>query len=169
MNYAFVTVLSTNDYYKYVIALFESIKETNTKINNFVVIVNEDVNDNVINLLEEKKYRVIKKNKLTFSFVENEPYKSCCNYFDKLYVFDLVEYDKVVYLDNDTYVLKNIDELFNYPHMSSVIDDNGCVLPWKENGPGLMVIEPSCNTSLELIENLKNTKYNKSISKEYII
>lgn len=169
MNYAFVTVLSTNDYYKYVIALFESIKETNTKINNFVVIVNEDINDNVINLLEEKKYRVIKKNKLTFSFVENETYKSCCNYFDKLYVFDLVEYDKVVYLDNDTYVLKNIDELFNYPHMSSVIDDNGYVLPWKENGPGLMVINPSCNTSLELIENLKNTKYNKSISKEYII
>ena len=36
MNYAFVTVLSTNNYYKGVVALFESIKNTNTKYNNFV-------------------------------------------------------------------------------------------------------------------------------------
>lgn len=41
--------------------------------------------------------------------------------FDKLLAFTLVGFKKVVCLDSDMMVLRNIDELFERPHMSAVI------------------------------------------------
>ena len=150
MKYAFVTVLSTNNYYKGVVALFESIKKTNTKYNNYVVVVNEDIHNYIINDLKNRGYIVIKKDKITFDSVDNKVYKYWHNTFDKFHVFDLDEYDKIVYLDSDMMVVKNIDELFDLPHMSAVIAGKDMVNEWEEIGSGLMVIEPKANTSLEM-------------------
>ena len=61
MNYAYVTVLSTNDYYKGVIVLFESLKQTNPKYNNFVVLVNENIDKEIINDFNNRGYKVINK------------------------------------------------------------------------------------------------------------
>ena len=169
MNYAFVTVLSTNNYYKGVVALFESLKRTNTKYNNFVVIVNEDIDEDIINKLNNRGYIVIKKNKISFDFVKNDSYTYWHNTFDKFHVFDLVEFDKIVYLDSDMYIARNIDELFDYPHMSAVIAGKGYVPEWVEIGSGMMVIVPKENTSLGLIETLKNTKYDKDIGDQDVI
>ena len=169
MNYAFVTVLSTNNYYKGVVALFESLKRTNTKYNNFVVVVNEDIDQDIINKLNNRGYRVIKKNKITFDFVKNDAYTYWHNTFDKFHVFDLVEFDKIVYLDSDMYIARNIDELFDYPDMSAVVAGKGYVPEWVEIGSGMMVIVPKENTSLGLIETLKNTKYDKDIGDQDVI
>lgn len=42
-KYAYTTILSTDSYLPGVLALFESIKRTNTKISDFVVIVNQEI------------------------------------------------------------------------------------------------------------------------------
>lgn len=39
--------------------------------------------------------------------------------FDKLKIFDLIEYDKLVYLDCDMMILANLDFLFEYPTFSA--------------------------------------------------
>ena len=169
MKYAYVTVLSTNNYYKGVVALFESIKKTNTKINNFVVIVNEDIYDYIINDFISRGYIVKKKKKLQFDFVKNNNYQYWQNTFDKFYVFDLEEYDKIVYLDSDMYIARNIDELFNYPHMSAAIAGKDMVNSWVELGSGMMVIKPKQHTSEKLIETLKNTKFDKDIGDQDVI
>lgn len=169
MKYAFVTVLSTNNYYKGVVALFESIKKTNTKYNNYVVVVNEDIHNYIINDLKNRGYIVIKKDKITFDSVDNKVYKYWHNTFDKFHVFDLDEYDKIVYLDSDMMVVKNIDELFDLPHMSAVIAGKDMVNEWEEIGSGLMVIEPKNGTKDALINTLKNTDYKKDIGDQDVI
>lgn len=63
--------------------------------------------------------------------------------FDKLFVWTLTDYDTVVYLDSDMQVIRNIDYLFDYPHMSAVRADE-----WNEPGldklnSGLIVIKPN--------------------------
>ena len=40
----------------------------------------------------------------------------------KYHVFDMTEYDKVVFLDADLYIMKNLDHLFELPHMTAAQD-----------------------------------------------
>ena len=169
MKYAFVTVLSTNNYYKGVVALFESIKRTNTKYNNFVVVVNEDIFEYIIDDLKRRGYYVIRRNKIVFNSINYNNYKYWQNTFDKFHVFDLIEFDKIVYLDSDMIVVKNIDELFDFPHMSAVVAGRDRVNEWKEICSGLMVIEPKLGTADGLINTLKNTNFNKEIGDQDVI
>jgi hypothetical protein len=62
--------------------------------------------------------------------------------FTKLRAWDLVEYDKVVLLDADTIVLKNVDDLFDRPSFAAAPD---FLMPDRFNS-GVMVIEPSRGT-----------------------
>jgi lipopolysaccharide biosynthesis glycosyltransferase len=59
--------------------------------------------------------------------------------YTKLRVFDLAEYDKVVWLDADTVVLRNIDELFDRPCIAAASD---FFMPDRFNS-GVMVLDPS--------------------------
>jgi lipopolysaccharide biosynthesis glycosyltransferase len=63
---------------------------------------------------------------------------------EKLSVFSLTQFSKVVYVDSDMLVVKNIDRLFERPHMSAVAA--GARVPgnedWVTLNSGLMVVEP---------------------------
>ena len=169
MNYAYVTVLSTNDYYKGVIVLFESLKQTNPKYNNFVVLVNENIDKEIINDFNNRGYKVINKSRIDASFINNKSYQHWANTFDKFNIFDLTEFDKIIYLDSDMYINKNIDDLFNYPHMSAVAAGKSRYSDWININSGLMVIEPKEGISKELKELLLNQNFNKSIGDQDII
>lgn len=45
------------------------------------------------------------------------------NTFSKLKIFDLTDFQKIVFVDSDMLVLKNIDELFQMENMSAVVAD----------------------------------------------
>lgn len=69
----------------------------------------------------------------------------------KLSIFNLTQFDKIVFLDLDMIILKNIDELFDCPHMSSVAAGQ-CANPgWTRLNSGLIVIEPSAEVYAGLI------------------
>lgn len=59
--------------------------------------------------------------------------------FTKLRAFDLAEFDKIVFVDADTVVLRNVDELFERPAIAAAPD---FFMPDRFNS-GVMVIEPS--------------------------
>lgn len=61
----------------------------------------------------------------------------------KLKVFDLTQFDKIVFLDSDMIVLKNLDHLFELPHMSCVAAGQELHPEWVKLNSGLMVIEPN--------------------------
>ena len=58
--------------------------------------------------------------------------------YSKLRAFDLTEYDKIVLLDADTVVLRNVDELFERPAIAAASD---FFMPDRFNS-GVMVIKP---------------------------
>lgn len=67
----------------------------------------------------------------------------------KLRLWNLTQYDRLVYLDADTLVLKNIDALFNVAAEFAAVSDVG----WPDCfNSGVMVIRPNAATSQRLLE-----------------
>lgn len=170
MKYAYVTLLSSNNYYPGVIGLFESLKLTNTICKEFVVIVNEDIDSKIIEKFEKLNYKVLKKEKIDFSsFIHNNSFKYWSKTFDKLHVFGLVQYDKIVFLDCDMFILKNIDELFSMPHLSGAISGKSMVNDWDGINSGLMVIKPEEGIVPKLINVIYSHDFGKDIGDQDII
>ena len=70
--------------------------------------------------------------------------------YSKLRAFELTEYDKVVWLDADTVVLRNIDELFARPCLAAASD---FFMPDRFNS-GVMVLDPSAELFGKLMVSL---------------
>lgn len=76
----------------------------------------------------------------------------------KLNVFGMTQFKKIVFLDSDMLVMKNIDHLFEKEHMSAV--SAGAILhtDWENQlNSGIMVIEPSRSDYCSLIDLIKDT------------
>ncbi len=67
---------------------------------------------------------------------------------EKLRVWELAEYDRVVFLESDALVLRNVDELFERPELSAAPD----LLDPERFDTGVMVLEPSQETFSKLAE-----------------
>jgi alpha-N-acetylglucosamine transferase len=63
----------------------------------------------------------------------------------KFEIFNLTQFDKIIYLDADIMMLKNIDHLFEYPHLTSALDGEYFnIWPDKPHfNAGILVIEPN--------------------------
>ena len=143
----YATILSTDSYLPGVLSLFESIRRTNTKISDFVVVVNQQIKEETINRLRENGIIVKRMPKIEAPQrikSKNKLFPHWNNTFDKFNIFALTEYDKVVYVDSDIFVADNIDELFEQPNMSAVVAGKSYPFNknWNELNSGLMVIEP---------------------------
>lgn len=57
--------------------------------------------------------------------------------YSKLRIWQLIEYDKVIFIDADLIVLKNLDAFFRYPQLSAVGNDKYIF------NSGVIVVEPS--------------------------
>lgn len=144
-EYVYVTVLSTDKYLAGTIALSKSLKLVKSKY-DLVVLINKNIT--------EKSRNILKYNNLEFFEIDSveipqwikENNKINWNYtFDKLKIFELTQYKKIVYLDSDMYIRKNIDELFKKPHMSAAVDiyDSIAVIDeYQKLTSGLLVLEP---------------------------
>jgi len=63
----------------------------------------------------------------------------------KFHIFNLIQFDKIIFLDADLLILKNLDHLFDKPHMTAALDGEyfGLWEGWPHFNSGCMVIEPS--------------------------
>ena len=100
--------------------------------------------------IETKKQEELLK--AAYEYVEKKQYnETVLSTASKLNIFFFTDWEKLIYIDADVLVLKNMDELFSYRDCSMVKYDND------EMGfTGLFVIEPSHHYSqfyLTLIEN----------------
>ena len=64
------------------------------------------------------------------------------NTFDKLFIFELIQFKKIVFLDSDMMIVNNIDHLFEKRNMSAVVSDRINDATCCELNSGLIVIEP---------------------------
>ena len=125
-NYAYATLLGSDDFFIPVYGLFHSLQKVKSKY-PLIVMVMDTVNINTIKKLEYYNipYRVFpnlqSSAKVIGALQKNDPHTEIdhAHFFqimmmNKFYIFDLKEYDKICYLDGDILVKENIDFIFNY-------------------------------------------------------
>jgi alpha-N-acetylglucosamine transferase len=143
-SYAFVSIITSDDYLRGLLVLHRSLIDINTQY-PFLTLITEDISVDTVSVLDKHHipYKII-KTKINNPTDVDQSHRWFPTY-SKLNVFDQTQYDKVVYLDADMLILRNIDELFKFPHMSAVIA--GGMLPGKSTrkhlNSGMFVLEPS--------------------------
>lgn len=106
MKNAYATLLSSDDYLPGVLGLKYSLEISNATY-PFFVIVTDNLSKETLNSLKEKK--------INYYFFPTRSYKTTniwSKTINKFYIFFLTQYDKILFLDADIIVLKNIDNLF---------------------------------------------------------
>lgn len=156
MNVAYITLITNENYLNGALTLAQSVKNTKTKI-PFFVLVPDNINERVIEKLTLNDVKYIKFADSQTEQVETNHYWK--DTITKLRVFALTEFDKIVFLDADAIVFKNIDFLFEKPHLSAVAAGKELHPDWVYLNSGLMVIEPDkehYNAMVSLIEEAHN-------------
>lgn len=157
--YAYITLLSTADYLDGVIALNNSLKMCNSKYPLHVILSSTIPELNTIKqTLTQHSITYILRPAiypLTINQGPNVEFRFK-NTFSKLHIFDLTQFDKIVYLDCDMIICQNIDDLFNRPHFSAVASGHS-IDPINNNlNSGLLVLEPSRRLMRDILYYWKN-------------
>lgn len=167
-NYAYVGLLTTDDEYLIgILCVAKALKRVNSKF-PYYVLINDSISIKTEKFLNSQGIYTIRRKSLEIPSIIKEKNKSgefshWSFSFDKLSIFELTQFDKIIFLDADAYIRKNIDELFEYKHMSA--------LPNRKFGPnisypqelcsGLLIVEPKkgiLNDFLALLPTIANKK-----------
>ena len=140
MKEAFVTLICGGDaYVPGVEALGESLRATGTERAR-VVMVTEDVSPSARMLLEGQGWEIRPVDPIANPNVaQARLFRRFGPVYTKLRVWTLTDLDKVVYMDADTLVLSNVDDLFDRPGLAAAPD---FFLPDHFNA-GVLVVEPN--------------------------
>lgn len=125
-NYAYITLVTNDLYVPGVIALGNSLNKVNTKYK--IICLYKNISKKSIKEIKSKNYELLsieslnkKDIKLNIKLDEYEyNIERFRDAFNKLYIWSLTKYDKLIYLDCDMLVYKNIDHLFNKKSISAV-------------------------------------------------
>lgn len=150
MKHAYVTLMNGGDgYLAGVEALGRSLVETGSVVPR-VVMVTTDVSQSARAQLVAQGWTLRVVAPVPSPPNDEAIYTRFAQSYTKLRAFELVDLDKIVFLDADTVVLSNIDELFERPSMAAAPD---FFMPDRFNS-GVMVIEPSETLFTELMGQL---------------
>lgn len=151
-NYAYVTIATSKDYLPGLMAMYLSLKQTGTQIPLYAMLpknVIENETQTIANL-KQNGIIIIQYNhsiEIPQQLIDNNAQQGDLRFshtFDKLLVFEQTQFDKIVYLDADIYILHNLDHLFQLPHMSAMIA--GKSYPgnedWIDLTSGIMTLVP---------------------------
>ncbi len=140
---AYITLLSTESYVPGVLALHEAIRRTRTP-HPLVTAISAHLPVDIDRTLAQAGIlvrRIPESKAIPKTMIEGNGHWG--HTFDKVHLFSLTEFEKLVYVDSDMIVLSNMDELFDKPHMSAVPAGRLVNPAWDRLNGGLMVIEPA--------------------------
>uniref|UniRef100_A0A1J3FEJ8 Hexosyltransferase n=1 Tax=Noccaea caerulescens TaxID=107243 RepID=A0A1J3FEJ8_NOCCA len=131
---AYVTLLYGDEFLLGVRVLGKSIRDTGSN-KDMVVLVSDGVSDYSKKLLKADKWKV---EKISLLANPNQAHpKRFWGVYTKLKIFNMTDYKKVVYLDADTIVVKNIEDLFKCSKFCANLKHS------ERLNSGVMVVEPS--------------------------
>ncbi|XP_059311200.1 putative UDP-glucuronate:xylan alpha-glucuronosyltransferase 5 [Lycium ferocissimum] len=144
---AYVTVLHSSEAYVCgAIALAQSIIQTNST-RDLVLLADDSISLKSLHGLRAAGWKIKKIKRIRSPHAQKKAYNEW-NY-SKLRIWQLIEYDKVIFIDSDFVVFRNIDQFFSYPELSAAGND-GYIF-----NSGVMIIEPSkCK-----FQNLMNKRF----------
>ena len=141
--YSYVCVLSTNNYLDGVLVVNECLKRFKSKY-PLLCLINENITEETRKILDGFDIKYKEDKAILPSGLEDTRWKYT---FDKLNIFKLTEYKKIVYLDSDFLILENIDNLFDIDKFTMVYDNNK-----DKYCSALMVIKPNIDDYNGLIK-----------------
>ena len=150
----YLTVITTDDYAVGAVALWESLRKTRPR-HGLVVLITRLVSNECERALQRAGLSTQRVDEhLERANAESSAFAHWNNTFSKLLIFDQAQYEKFVYLDSDMMVLRNLDHLFQMPHMSAMVADR--LMPghesWVQLCSGLMVIEPQAGLAAAIMQ-----------------
>lgn len=153
MKRAYATILTSEEFYEGIRVLYKSLRIFSTE--EFVVFLSENISTETEDKLISQGMKVIRTESPKFDedmiSVRQKADRWNKTLF-KLVIFKEFGFDKLIYLDSDLLIRKNIDELFDNNCWSAVLDKDF----YPECGrsginAGVMVIEPSDFTYRKLV------------------
>lgn len=164
----YISLISSKNYLEGVLVLGHSLKKVGSKY-PLTVLVSLDLYNNYKEITEILAFNKIdflileKKFTLPVEITQKIYSKRWINTFDKLHVFGLTGFSKIVFLDSDMLVVKNIDHLFEKEHLSFATASeqvSGCE-DWILPNSGMMVIVPEKGLPEKIFEIWPKVQPNK--------
>ncbi|CAG7890807.1 unnamed protein product [Brassica rapa] len=145
-NEAYVTLLYGDEFLLGVRVLGKSIRDTGSH-KDMVVLVSDGVSDYSKKLLMADGWKV---EKISLLANPNQVHpKRFWGVYTKLKIFNMTAYKKVVYLDADTIVVKNIEDLFKCSKFCANLKHS------ERLNSGVMVVEPSAALFDDMVKQVK--------------
>nr|VDD52130.1 unnamed protein product [Brassica oleracea] len=139
---AYATILhSAHVYVCGAIAAAQSIRQSGST-SDLVILVDDNISGYHRSGLEAAGWQIRTIQRIRNPKAEKDAYNEW-NY-SKFRLWQLTDYDKIIFIDADLLILRNIDFLFSMPEISAT-GNNGTLF-----NSGVMVIEP-CNCTFELL------------------
>lgn len=153
IDMAYITILTSESYIMGCVVLDRSLKMLKSKY-PLVVVCPEDIDADVFAQLSKYGVNYVTQSNLPQNIILRS---NKVDYWNatlfKIKVFDMLQYKKIVFLDSDMIVLKNIDHLFELGHMSAVAAGSVLHSEWDgELNSGMMVLEPNHDDYLSLLD-----------------
>ncbi|PSR99764.1 UDP-glucuronate:xylan alpha-glucuronosyltransferase [Actinidia chinensis var. chinensis] len=144
---AYATVLhSSESYVCGAITLAQSLLRTGTK-RDLILLLDSSISVPKRNALSRAGWKIRLITRIRNPKAEKNSYNEY-NY-SKFRLWQLTGYDKIIFIDSDVVVLRNLDLFFHFPQMSATGNDGSIF------NSGIMVIEPS-NCTFELFMEIRN-------------
>jgi alpha-N-acetylglucosamine transferase len=169
---AYVTLVTNKDYVLGATALLRSLRRTCTE-SDLVVLFTPGVDPRDLETLHEFEPRLGCCQRLPTSAAFNERHErgrlhkaapfskggkpvfhTPLDNFVKLRLWQLTEYEKVVFIDADALVLKNCDKLFSYPQFCAAPNVYESVADFHRLNSGVFTAEPSIATFNDMLKKL---------------
>lgn len=155
MSTAFVTLATNDSYALGALVLAKSLHNTQTS-HKAIVLVGHEVSKDLVQRLQKTFDEVINVEMLDSKDAKSlellkRPELGIT--FTKIHIWKLTQYKKLVFLDADTLVLKNIDELFDHPEFSAAPD-----VGWPDCfNSGVFVLTPNMATYDALVKHAESS------------
>lgn len=174
MNFTYITLLCDDSYLLGIKLLSKSLKKVKSQFPLLVLITN-NVNQETIKQIEQLQinYKIINNietpsNIIKFNLYNG--YKNIYHYshiFSKIEIFHELNFDKIIYLDADILILKNIDHLFYQQDDISVTIDISSIKTYQQKifNSGFIIFSPKQDLFYKLLYYLNNYNLNNTIYK----
>lgn len=175
---AYITLLSNEKYYNGVVMLHRSLVDVKSKYPLYCML-SATVDESLEVGLKNEGVSCIRLQKSVVDRGVNEEGQTFSHWshtFDKLQTWGLTQFEKLIFVDSDMLVRRNIDSLFEKPAFTAVCA--GCSYPtnhdWFGLNSGLLVIEPDKQVEESLFRLVPNVidefvSKNKSVGDQDVI
>ena len=166
---AYITYVCSDNFIPGVVALYNSVRLSNCN-HDFIVLVTDDVSEESKDKLKQNDLKIVDADKIFYNGKNKDKIldrygkvDQSWKMFTKINIWKQTEYSKLIYLDADTLVLKNIDELFEIDELGAVLGGS-IMLNYSGIEAGVLVTEPNMNTYDNIIDALESDSYDIKMS-----